>query len=114
MALARCEERCGKPEGCGKNVYVATRQPISHPNSGVVCGTGDCENAAVVWLVAEEEAGYKNGQRVFRLHKRWREAASSVMRRPLRGGSGVGEDGAHRRALRPRRARSSQNPFVSA
>jgi hypothetical protein len=66
MALARCE-RCGQPEGRKGNVYITSHQPVSHPTSGVVCGSADCDAAALVWLLAEEEAQYKKGQRVFQL-----------------------------------------------
>jgi hypothetical protein len=66
MAIARCE-RHGPPKGRRGNVYVASYQPVSHPDSGVVCGKGDCEHAALVWLLAQEETRYKNGQRVFQL-----------------------------------------------
>ncbi len=66
MALARCEE-CGRPEGRKGNVYVGKHQPVAHPNSAVVCGSAKCEGAGLVWLLADEEAQYKKGQRVFQL-----------------------------------------------
>ena len=34
---------------------------------GYVCGAADCDRVALVWLLAEEEARYKSGQRVFLL-----------------------------------------------
>jgi len=66
MALARCE-KCGMPSGRGANIYVTGHQPVGHPNSGVVCGAADCDRIALVWLLADEEARYKSGQRVFQL-----------------------------------------------
>jgi hypothetical protein len=33
----------------------------------VVCGAADCDRVALVWLLVEEEARYKCGQRVFQL-----------------------------------------------
>jgi hypothetical protein len=47
MALARCE-RCGQPEGRKGNIYVASHQPVSYPNSGVVSGTANCDAPALV------------------------------------------------------------------
>lgn len=69
MAIARCE-RCGMPS---KNVkppgYAAQPfRPVGHPNSGVVCGTPDCEEPAVVWLKKDEARRYEEGQRVFGIH----------------------------------------------
>jgi hypothetical protein len=66
MALARCE-KCGRPT---KNVspppYSAQPYPpVNHPDSGVVCGLIDCENAALIWLKPDEEKAYRRGQRVF-------------------------------------------------
>jgi hypothetical protein len=66
MALARCE-KCGRPT---KNVSPPAHSaqpypPVNHPDSGVVCGTVGCENAAVVWLKPQEVNPYQLGQRVF-------------------------------------------------
>ena len=67
MAIARCEN-CGRPDGRGGNVYsTVPHYPLNHPNSGIVCGTGGCQNAPVVWLLEPEEAEYRNGRRVFKL-----------------------------------------------
>ena len=63
MALARCEG-CGRPKGT-KNNYVGKHLPTGHPNSGVICGSSNCGNAAVVWLTEVEEREYKNGARIF-------------------------------------------------
>jgi hypothetical protein len=65
MALARCE-KCGRPDGRGVNAYGSKPHfPVGHPNSGVVCGTSNCENPAAVWLTEEEDGFYKKGKRVF-------------------------------------------------
>lgn len=71
MAIARCDAH-GKPKHHVKapGYSDVTHLPVGHPNSGVVCGKKGCENAAVVWLKKDEEAQYKNGQRVFEIHTR--------------------------------------------
>jgi hypothetical protein len=65
MALARCEN-CGPPTGT-KYTYTDHRAPVSHLNSGVVCGLSGCEHAPHLWLTTEEEQDYQRGQRVFKL-----------------------------------------------
>jgi hypothetical protein len=51
IAIARCDSH-GKPK---HNVKApgdsdVPHLPVGYPNSGVVCGKRDYENAAVVWL----------------------------------------------------------------
>ncbi len=64
MAIARCEP-CGKPRANKPPPYVAAHHPAGHPNSGVICGTKGCTNAAVIWLKEDEEQQYTAGERVF-------------------------------------------------
>ena len=66
MALARCEV-CGRPQGRGGNVYVSCHLPIGYPETGVICGSSECERPGKVWLIQEEQAQYQKGTRVFRL-----------------------------------------------
>ena len=61
MALARCD-KCGPPKG-GTVTYTHSHHPISHPNSGLVCGR--CEGEVSVWLTDQEEKSYLAGKRVF-------------------------------------------------
>jgi hypothetical protein len=67
MAIARCQfcpmPVAKKPPEYSKQSYY----PVGHPQSGVVCGSKNCENDAVIWLKLDEEAEYKSGQRVFDL-----------------------------------------------
>ncbi len=65
MAIARCE-RCGrprakKPPDYGDNPHL----PVGHPNSGVICGSKGCTNAAQIWLKLDEEEQYGRGERIF-------------------------------------------------
>lgn len=70
MAIARCEMH-GKPQNPKVGAYSITpHPPVGHPNSGVVCGKKDCENAGLVWLKTPEESEYQKGQRVFEIHTR--------------------------------------------
>jgi hypothetical protein len=69
MAIARCEN-CGCPKGKKLNVYSPTAHyPVGHPNSGVVCGTANCNNPGLVWLLDHEQRAYSTppGQRIFKL-----------------------------------------------
>ena len=68
MAIVRCEN-CGCPKGKKGNVYSPTpRYPVGHPNSGIVCGTPNCDNPGLVWLLDKEQRAYVAGsQRVFKL-----------------------------------------------
>ena len=78
MALARCEN-CGQPRGRGENVYSNTLHlPMNHPNSGVVCGKPDCQNAAMIWLLEQEEREYEGGQRIFEITGAYRMAKFRV------------------------------------
>jgi hypothetical protein len=67
MAIARCTScpapKATKPPEYSKQSY----HPVGHPQSGIVCGSKKCENDAVIWLKLDEEAAYRNGQRVFDL-----------------------------------------------
>jgi len=65
MALARCDE-CGKARS-RKTMYTHRHDPLSHPNSDVICGSLGCEKPAHIWLSQDEENHYKAGQRVFEL-----------------------------------------------
>jgi hypothetical protein len=65
MALARCKE-CGVQHDRTTVIYSGRAYyPVGHPNSGVVCGTKRCSNAAQIWLDTEEEKMYEKGLRVF-------------------------------------------------
>jgi len=64
MAIARCE-KCGRPRANKPPEYSGQHPPVGHPNSGVVCGTKGCRNAALVWLKEDEEQEYQNGERIF-------------------------------------------------
>jgi hypothetical protein len=67
MALARCNS-CGHPNGKKGNTYsMGPRFPISHPASGVVCGTEDCLNPANIYLTEKEATEYDEGRRVFEI-----------------------------------------------
>ena len=63
MAVARCEV-CGI-EGKLKRRYTSNHHPVSHPNSGIVCGYSVCHRPALIWLTREEEEQYQVGERVF-------------------------------------------------
>jgi hypothetical protein len=67
MAIARCiscpAPKANKPPEYSKQAYY----PAGYPQSGIVCGSKDCEKDGVIWLKLDEEAAYKNGQRVFDL-----------------------------------------------
>lgn len=67
MAIARCTScpvpKANKPPEYSKQPYY----PVGHPQSGIVCGSKDCEKDAVIWLKLDEEKAYKGGQRVFDL-----------------------------------------------
>ncbi|HEY2359484.1 MAG TPA: hypothetical protein VGK36_00100 [Candidatus Angelobacter sp.] len=71
MAIARCEQH-GKPRNNVKppGYSNVAHLPVGHPNSGVICGKKECENPAQVWLKEDEEAEYKQGQRIFEIHTR--------------------------------------------
>ena len=65
MALARCGN-CGRPHGKSGNNYSANwYSPTGFPESGLVCGSGGCSNPAKVWLLEDEDAQYKKGERIF-------------------------------------------------
>jgi hypothetical protein len=68
MAIARCE-KCGKPtQNVKPPAYSNTAYlPPHYPDSGLVCGSADCDRPALIWLKLDEEAQYRNGQRVFDL-----------------------------------------------
>jgi hypothetical protein len=67
MALVRCEE-CGIPKGRIANSYRGPgRLPVGYPRSGLICGSTDCANAGLVWLLDWEHELYRKGVRVFSL-----------------------------------------------
>ena len=67
MALALCE-KCGCPDGRKGNVYIGpARLPVGHPRSGVICGSTECSEPRLVWLLNREQALYRTGTRVFEL-----------------------------------------------
>jgi hypothetical protein len=46
--------------------YIASvKLPYSYPNKGIICYRHGCYNPGKVWLASEEEADYRNGERVF-------------------------------------------------
>lgn len=63
-AVARCEQ-CGIPAGLIKQYSTKKYFPIGYPESGLVCGSSQCRNYAIVWLTLEEEERYSKGERVF-------------------------------------------------
>ncbi len=65
MALVRCEN-CGNPRGRTRT-YVRYVLPLGHPNSGLVCGTEDCQRPGFIWLESDEARAYERGERIFRL-----------------------------------------------
>jgi hypothetical protein len=48
-------------------MYTHRHDPLSHPDSDVICGSLGCENPAHIWLTEDEENAYNAGQRVFEL-----------------------------------------------
>ena len=64
MAIARCAD-CGRPIANKPPQYSSNHLPVGHPESGVICGTKNCEKPATIWLKADEEQEYQNGQRIF-------------------------------------------------
>ena len=67
MAIARCD-KCGRPQAAKPPDYVQKHLPVGFPNSGVICGTKDCENQPNIWLKADEEERYQQGARIFSIH----------------------------------------------
>ena len=65
MAIARCLDHV--PAAARGNEYVSHHLPVSHPESGLICGRITCEATAIVWLKADEEEQYQRGVRIFRL-----------------------------------------------
>ena len=41
---------------------------MGHPDSGLICGLGDCMKPGLVWLTKEEQEEYRAGRRFFRLN----------------------------------------------
>ncbi len=63
MALARCRE-CERPDG-RTEPYVGSATPVGYPNSSTICGRSGCDNPALIWLNAQEQAAFQQGQCVF-------------------------------------------------
>jgi hypothetical protein len=78
MAIARCKQ-CGHPEGKLAVYSTTSHLPVGHSNSGIVCGTPDCNNPGLVWLLDWEEHAYRNGQRIFELTGKARHAKFIVL-----------------------------------
>lgn len=54
------------PEGRNGRVYVINpKPPVAYPESGVVCGRGNCDNPAKIWIDESELQKYMAGARVF-------------------------------------------------
>ena len=67
MALARCKE-CGVHPERSKRPYSGKEYcPPNYPNSGLICGTKNCEGAALIRLTFDEEKDYEKGKRIFEL-----------------------------------------------
>lgn len=65
MAIARCTEGHGSPQG-RKEVYLTEPlTPAGDPESGVVCGIPGCENPAKLYITPAELKQYEAGRRVF-------------------------------------------------
>jgi hypothetical protein len=62
MAIARCGYHT--PDGT-KYEYKAYALPVSHPDSGVICGRVGCEEGARLWLTDDEVKEHKGGARIF-------------------------------------------------
>jgi hypothetical protein len=65
-AITRCEE-CGIPAGMIQKYSTKKYFPVGYPDSGLVCGTSQCRNYAIVWLTLEDEEMYCRGERVFNM-----------------------------------------------
>jgi len=57
-------DKCGQARS-RKKIYTHRHDPLSYPNSDLICGSPDCENPAHIWLPHEE--AYPEG--AFRLHR---------------------------------------------
>ena len=64
MALVRCRSH-GKPSGKVHQYSDAPYEPAGHPSSGLICGL--CQEPGFVWLDADEENTYHDGERIFKL-----------------------------------------------
>jgi hypothetical protein len=62
MALCRCLEMHGKPEGRATS-YTAYLHPVGYPDTALTCGL--CDNPGVIWVNDQEVEAYKNGERIF-------------------------------------------------
>jgi hypothetical protein len=64
MALARCKQH---PPDRSRSAfpYSAFACPIGYPKTAVICGRGDCEEPAVLWLTRSEQADHGHGCRIF-------------------------------------------------
>jgi hypothetical protein len=64
MAIARCEKHT--PSGT-KHTYKTYALPIGHPETAAICDRPECENAARLWLTAEDKAAFLRGARIFNI-----------------------------------------------
>jgi hypothetical protein len=63
MALACCEKADVQPGT--KTFYMVSYRPASYPNSGVVCGSSNCNETALIWMTKDENTLDQKGPRVF-------------------------------------------------
>lgn len=62
MAVIRCAIH--PPKGRTR-VYVRPVEPVSHPDSALVCGSKSCDESGLIWLEDHEAEDYDKGRRVF-------------------------------------------------
>lgn len=66
MALCRCLEEHGWPNGRNGNVYMGYKEPIGYPGkTSSICG--HCNRDGVIWLNKQEMGMYAKGERIFEL-----------------------------------------------
>lgn len=61
MAICRCEKH-----GIKSQDYVCFVYPVSHPNSGLICGRKACTEKGVVYLTQSEKNDYDRGKDIFK------------------------------------------------
>jgi hypothetical protein len=65
MAICRCL-RLHSPPHERSGAHVGYVLPLGYPDAALVCGATGCTEPGVIWLQADEELQYKNGNRIFR------------------------------------------------
>lgn len=62
MAIARCIIDAPKNR---KKKYTHYVEPLSHPNSGLICGKRNCNDKAYIFLDDLDYGSFNNGARIF-------------------------------------------------